>query len=38
MIIGANVASDAYINGTIKRLTFWPTRLPNATLVSITQP
>jgi hypothetical protein len=26
------------LNGTIKRLTYWPVRLPNPTLVSITQP
>ena len=26
------------LNGTIKRLTYWPTRLANPTLVSITQP
>jgi hypothetical protein len=38
MIIGANVASDAYINGTIKRLAFWPVRLANPTLQAITQP
>jgi hypothetical protein len=27
-----------YINGTIKRLTYWPTRLANTTLQQITQP
>ena len=29
---------EYYLNGTIKRLTFWPQRLPNATLQQITQP
>ena len=31
-----NVTSLSYFNGTIKRLTFWPIRLPNATLQAIT--
>ena len=35
--IGNGVGSAA-INGTIKRLTYWPTRLANTTLQQITQP
>ena len=31
-------ADEYYLNGTIKRLTYWPQRLPNATLQQITQP
>ena len=27
-----------YLNGTIKRLTYWPVRLPNTTLQAITTP
>ena len=38
MVIGANVFGVAAVNGTIKRLTFWPTRLSNTTLQAITQP
>jgi hypothetical protein len=30
-------ASPYQVNGTIKRLCFWPTRLPNSTLQAITQ-
>ena len=30
--------SSVYINGTIKRLTFWPTRLSNIILQAISQP
>ena len=33
-----NAAATTYINGTIKRLTYWPVRLADPTLVSITQP
>jgi hypothetical protein len=33
-----NAASAAYLSGTIKRLTYWPTRLANTTLQQITQP
>jgi hypothetical protein len=36
MIIGANVAGGAPVNGTIKRLTYWPQALPSR-LQSITQ-
>jgi hypothetical protein len=32
-----NAASAAYTNGTIKRLTYWPTRLSNTVLQQITQ-
>ena len=35
--IGQNFASGQAINGTIRRLTFWPTRLANPTLQAITQ-
>ena len=38
MVIGANVAASGYINGTIRRLTYWPTRLANTTLQQITTP
>ena len=34
--IGANVAGVTIINGTIRRLTYWPARLPNDTLQTIT--
>jgi hypothetical protein len=37
MIIGANVNGAAAVNGTIRRLVFWPTRLANSTLQAITQ-
>jgi hypothetical protein len=33
-----DVLSNNPMNGTIKRLTFWPTRLSNTTLQQITQP
>jgi len=36
LAIGSN-GSSAQLNGTIRRLTFWPQRLPNSTLQSITQ-
>lgn len=32
-----NVTGTSFFNGTIRRLTYWPTRLPNNTLQSITQ-
>ncbi len=35
--IGKVEATALFTNGTIRRLTFWPTRLPNSTLQSITQ-
>jgi hypothetical protein len=36
--IGANETGSSSINGTIKRLTYWPVRLANPTLQSITTP
>ena len=36
MVIGASVGGGAPVNGTIKRLTYWPTRLANTTLQQIT--
>ena len=36
MIIGANTAGSAAVNGPIKRLTYWPTRLANSTLQQLT--
>jgi hypothetical protein len=38
MTIGALVGGSNQLNGTIKRLTYWPTRLANTTLQQITQP
>jgi len=39
LFIGGGIdASTLQTNGTIKRLTYWPVRLANPTLVSITQP
>jgi hypothetical protein len=35
--IGTSLFNAGYLNGTIRRLTFWPTRIPNSTLQSITQ-
>ena len=35
--IGQNFASGQVINGTIRRLTFWPQRLPNSTLQEVTR-
>ena len=37
MVIGANVGGGAAVNGTIKRLTYFPTRLANTNLQAITQ-
>ena len=39
MNLGTNTSgtSSSYINGTIRRLTYWPQRLPNATLQEITR-
>jgi len=37
LVIGANgAANGGFFNGTLRRLCFWPTRLPNATLQAIT--
>ena len=39
LVIGANgAANGGFFNGTIKRLTYWPVRLANLTLQSITTP
>jgi hypothetical protein len=39
LVVGANgAANGGFFNGTIKRLTYWPTRLANTTLQQITQP
>jgi hypothetical protein len=38
LTIGSRVNSTFWTNGTIKRLTYWPTRLSNTTLQQITQP
>jgi len=36
--IGSNTtSSDFFLNGTIRRLTYWPQRLPNSTLQAVTQ-
>jgi hypothetical protein len=35
--IGRNVANTAFMNGTIRRITYWPQRLANSTLQQITQ-
>jgi hypothetical protein len=32
-----NVTGVSYYNGTIRRLTYWPQRLPNSTLQAVTQ-
>ena len=37
MIIGANTSGSAVVNGTIRRLTYWPTRLSNTMLQNITK-
>jgi hypothetical protein len=37
LALGMNVNSVGQLNGTIRRLTFWPQRLPNSTLQAITQ-
>jgi hypothetical protein len=36
--IGATTAATSYMNGTIKRITYWPVRLADTTLQSITAP
>jgi len=38
MLIGYELGPQGQLGGTIKRLTYWPTRLANATLQQITQP
>ena len=38
MFIGCEAAGANVLNGHIRRLTYWPQRLPNATLQAITQP
>ena len=39
LVVGANgAANGGFFNGTIKRLTYWPVRLANPTLQSITAP
>jgi hypothetical protein len=35
--IGRSSADAAYLNGCLRRITFWPTRLPNSTLQALTQ-
>ena len=37
MTIGALVGGSIQLNGTIKRLAYWPQRLPNSTLQQLTQ-
>jgi hypothetical protein len=37
LVIGSSTGSAAYVNGTIRRLTYWPARLPDSTLQTITQ-
>jgi hypothetical protein len=34
---GSPDSDNQYCNGTIRRLTYWPTRLPNSTLQAVTQ-
>jgi len=36
LFIGQNYASTQQTNGTIRRITYWPWRLPNATLQVLT--
>ena len=36
VLIGNGVTSDSYLNGIIRRITYWPQRLPNETLQTIT--
>ena len=38
MFIAQNFASTQQVNGHIRRLTYWPTRLANTTIQAITQP
>jgi hypothetical protein len=37
MLIGFSTAGSAYLNGPIRRLTYWPARLNNSILQSLTQ-
>jgi hypothetical protein len=37
LTIGARIDSPGHLNGTIRRLTYWPTRLGNEVLQTITQ-
>jgi hypothetical protein len=37
LLIGSAFGGGEYINGTIRRLTYWPQRLPNSTLQAITR-
>jgi hypothetical protein len=37
LFIGQNFVSGQLTNGTIRRLTYWPTRLPDSTLQAITR-
>jgi hypothetical protein len=37
LFIGSRTGSSLILNGTIRRLTYWPQRLPNSTLQAITQ-
>jgi hypothetical protein len=37
VLIGSGIGSASYMNGTISRFTYWPTRLPDSTLQTITQ-
>lgn len=36
LMIGSQAGTPVYLNGTISQLLYWPTRLPNATLQSLT--
>jgi hypothetical protein len=38
MWIGSFIGTGTFLNGTIRRLTYWPTRLSNEALQRITQP
>jgi hypothetical protein len=38
MILGSFQGSATFLNGPIRRLTFWPTRLSNTTIQQISQP
>lgn len=37
LLIGFSTAANNYLSGTIRRLTYWPSRLANSTLVEITR-